>query len=104
MPELSTALMTTWKRCRIICARCRVPLEEVATHGGWDPHLCHDRMRTKAFDLFLERAKDPFHVLGVPLDDDGAVHLRWSYLRMPPWERAIALKILQHAKDDLDVQ
>ena len=102
MPE-STALMNTWKRYRKICARCRIPLEEVATHGGWDSHLCHDLLRSKAFERFWERVRDPFHVLGVPIDEESAAfHLRWSYLRLPPWERPIALKILEHAKVEFD--
>ena len=100
MPE-STALMTTWIRMRMICARCRVPLEEMATHGGWDPHLCHDLLRSKAFERFWERVQDPS--LEGLLDDEGAkLHLRWSFRSMPPWERPIALKILQHAKVEFD--
>ena len=90
-----TTLMETWRQMRAICARCKVPLESVATHGGWSPHLCHDRMHSKAFDLFLDRVR-----CVSPNNDDPEIvvlSLRYFFLRMPPWERPIALKILEHA-------
>jgi hypothetical protein len=77
-------------------------LEEVATRGGWNPHLCDDLLRSNAFDLFFERVRDPF--IGDLLDDEGAeFYLRWSFSGMPPWERPIALKILEHARVEFNV-
>lgn len=91
---MTQALMNSWTRLQKICALCKVPLENVATHGGWSPHLCHDRMNSRAFDTFLSHVMDPFPRLE---GEDGAKLLRFFYLRMPPWERPVALKILEHA-------
>ncbi len=101
---VSTALMTTWMRRQLICARCKTPVEDVATRGGWNPHLCPDKLRSRAFDQFLNWVADiegylhalqPFHIEHAA---NRTVHL---YHRMPPWERPIALRILAHAGIEL---
>lgn len=78
----------------MVCAHCKVPVEDVATQGGWNPHLCPDQLNSRAFDVFLDHVKDPFPLFEG--EEDARLFL-WFYLRMPPWERPIALKILEHA-------
>ena len=84
----------------MVCARCKTPIEETATAGGWDPHLCPNELRSHAFDRFLNWVAGvvaDIHALR-PLDIDAvAEHTVYLYRRMPPWERGLAIVILVHA-------
>ncbi len=74
-----------------ICTRCKIPLPMVATYGGWSPHLCPDRLRSRAFDVFL--------VALARLDPAYWDHplIRDRYRRVPPRERPLIHRILAHA-------
>lgn len=89
---MSNLPMRQRRRLQAVCSHCKVPLEDLATYGGWNPHLCPDKLRSGAFDFFLNA------LAGVDqLFDWTPGMLRSLYLRVPPRERPALLAILDHA-------
>ena len=92
-----TALMVM-DACRAVplCRRCRHPVPVVLTLG-WNSHLCHDLLRSRAFHAFLDAWKsEEWERLATPTRSP-IRSLYLMFLKMSPRERDVAVAILRHA-------
>ena len=88
-PRNLPVLMYPYRRLQMVCAHCKMPVESMATWGGWNTHMCPDQLRSHAFDTFL---------IALLWEDKLPPRLlRKLYLQVPPWERPVLHHVLAHA-------
>lgn len=110
-----TALVPTWRKRQLLCARCRTPV------ASDDAHICPDQVRSPMVELLLEQFREmnemkqalsPGFAERVSLDhpwdfsqlDDHeleftlrGVGLLVTWESLPPDERRVVSAILEHA-------
>lgn len=95
----TTALVPCWRRLQCVCSHCRMPLDDVATFGGWNPHICPDKLRSEAFDRFLKTAQELLRKFecGEEIFEYEVDIFMHHAGRVPPVERKLVAEIFQHA-------